>query len=71
MGTGSPINLYQLKMYWDGLVINKEQPKEGILLVEEFNNNLEEMANRMNKLTPPNNSKPYNFKIERHSDKGL
>lgn len=71
VGTGAPIHLYQLKMYWDGLVINGAQPKEGILLVEDFNTNLEEMANQMNKLTPPNKSKPYNFKIERHVDKGL
>lgn len=71
VGTGSPINLYQLKMYWDGLVLSGQQPKEGMLLVEDFNANLEEMANQMNKLSPPNNSKPYNFKIAKHDDKGL
>lgn len=83
VGTGSPIHLYQLKMYWDGLVLQGEQPKEGILLVDDFNTNLEEMANKMNQLPPPyfpnpagnsnspSQSKPYNFKIERHRDKGL
>lgn len=72
VGTGAPIHLYQLKMYWDGLVLDKkEQPSEAILLVEEFPSNLEVMANMMNKLPVPPNSKPYNFKIERLSDKGL
>lgn len=71
VGQGSPIHLYQLKMYWDGLILINQQPKEGILLVEEFNTNLEEMANLMNKLSPPNNSKPYNFKIEKQANKGL
>ncbi len=72
VGTGAPMHLYQLKMYWDGLVLQDEQPKEGILLVENFNTNLEEMANRINtELTPPKKSKPYNLKIERHEDKGL
>jgi len=83
VGTGSPIFLYQLRMYWDGLVLQGEQPKEGILLVDDFNTDLEEMANKMNQLPPPyfptppgsskppTPSKPYNFKIERHKDKGL
>ena len=80
VGTGSPIHLYQLKMYWDGLVLQGEQPKEGILLVEGFSTSLEEMANQMNQLSPPyfpestkpsTQSNPYNLKIERHKDKGL
>ena len=71
VGNGQPLHLYQLKMYWDGLVISNEQPKEAILLVENFNTQLEEMANQMNELTPPKNTKPYNFRVERLKDKGL
>lgn len=71
VGTGSPLDLYQLKMYWDGLVLNGEQPKEGVLLVEDFHTNLEEMSNRMNELSSPKDSKPYNFKIAKHADKKL
>jgi len=71
-GTGSPLHLYQLKMYWDGLVLSGESPREAILLVEDFNRALEEMANQMNSdLTPPDGSEPYDFKIEKHEDKGL
>ncbi len=73
VGEASPINLYQLKMYWDGLVLDKtgEQPKEATLLVEDFSTRIEEMANMMNTLPTPKKTKPYNFKLERHKDKGL
>jgi hypothetical protein len=79
-GTGSPLHLYQLKMYWDGLVIQGEQPKEAILLVDDFATNLEEMANLINQQPPPNlpkatgsptQSNPYNFKLEKHRDRNL
>lgn len=76
VGSGAPIHLYQLKMYWDGLLLDGIQPREAILLVGDYNSTLEEMANLMNTLEPPKlsggiKSKPYNFKIEKHSDKGL
>jgi hypothetical protein len=72
VGSGAPQHLYQLKMYWDGLVIDKkEHPTEAVLLVEEFGATLEQMANMMNQMTPPAGSNPYNFKIERLRDKGL
>jgi len=73
VGKGEPKNLYQLKMYWDGLIINGEQPKEAFLLVEEHNSNLQEMANKMNSMSAPDfatglKSGPYNFIIKNHSD---
>jgi hypothetical protein len=82
VGNGAPLHLYQLKMYWDGLVISGQQPREAFLFVEDFNTNLEEMANQMNKLPSPFfptieegktpvQSKSYNFKIVKHTDKGL
>lgn len=69
--SGAPLDLYQLRMYWDGLVLDGVQPSQAILLVHDFGSTLEEMANTMNKLPPPSGSKPYNFKIERLRDKGL
>ncbi len=71
VGMAQPIHLYQLKMYWDGLVILGEQPSEAVLLAEAFSTAIEEMANLMNTLNPPNSSEAYNFKIEKHKDKGL
>lgn len=82
VGKGSPQHLYQLKMYWDGLVLQGEQPKEGVLLVEDYATNLEQMANLMNQILPPNfpTTKPgariqqsgsYNFIIRKHSEVNL
>ena len=78
VGSGSPIDLYQLKMYWDGLLLAGIQPSEGVLLVEQYSSTLEEMCNlMMEHLTPPSilnknkPSDPYNFKIEKHIDKKL
>lgn len=75
VGTGTPQYLYQLKMYWDGLLIDGYQPKEAILLVEEYPTTLEAMANLMNTLPTPDikgkHSQPYNFKIVKHMDVNL
>ena len=72
VGSAAPLHLYQLKMYWDGLVLGGEEPQEAILLAEDFSTTMEEMANQMNTLEPPTSGgKPYNFMIERHRDKGL
>ena len=72
VGSAHPLHLYQLKMYWDGLVLNGEQPREAVLLVEDFNTALESMANKMNEvLIPPAGSNPYNFKVEKLKDKEL
>ncbi|WP_090084568.1 ATP-binding protein [Lentibacillus persicus] len=79
-GSGEPIHLYQLKMYWDGLVLNNINPSQGILLVQSYNEALADMCETINeKMTPPplggdsNNTSElkYNFKIERHVEKGL
>ncbi len=71
VGTGQPSHLYQLKMYWDGLVLAGEEPREAVLLVEDFPDTLQEMANLMNTRLRPPGKNPYNFKLEKHSDKGL
>ena len=76
VGSAAPIHLYQLKMYWDGLVITGEQPDEAVLLVEDYNSNIEEMANSMNKLAAPlmpdgTQSKQYNFKLTKYSEVNL
>ncbi|OHW61204.1 histidine kinase-, DNA gyrase B-, and HSP90-like ATPase [Andreesenia angusta] len=72
VGTGEPKHLYQLKMYWDGLVNNKDNPDEAILLVEDYDGKLEEMANVMNTFnTIRDGVNPYNFKIMKFSEVGL
>ena len=72
VGAGQPIHLYQLKMYWDGLVLKGEKPDEAILLVGEARSALHEMAKEMNeKLTPPQGTRSYAFRIETLQSKGL
>lgn len=72
VGTGEPKHLYQLKMYWDGLIIENNNPDEAILLVEEYDDKLEKMANIMNTFNPiKEGANPYNFKIMKFSEVGL
>lgn len=71
-GTASPLDLYQLKMYWDGLAIEGKAPHEAVLLCEKYSDVLQHMANEMNsKLSPPDGTSKYNFRIETHGEKGI
>jgi hypothetical protein len=69
---GRPLDLYQLKMYWDGLVINNHNsPKEAWLICESPSDKLQDMADRMNLMTPQKNSNPYKFIIKTIEEVGL
>jgi len=59
-----PQDLYQLKMYWDGLCIAGEYPHEGILLCQDFTTVCEEMVAKMNDLPAPPDSRAYNFTLQ-------
>ena len=51
---GEPLHLYQLKMYWDGLVLDGVQPTEAVLIVPKYTSDLARMAELINdRLTPP------------------
>ena len=80
VGKATPLHLYQLKMYWDGLVLQGIQPTKGILLVESYKSTIKSMAQDMSKfLSPPmikmgEEMKPsgkYYFSVETHSERGL
>lgn len=71
-----PKNLYQLRMYWDGLVLEGIQPTRGILLANGYSDSLQEMVRILNTLPTPNfpdgrPSAPYNFSLATHKDKQL
>ena len=71
-GTGSASDLYQLKMYWDGLVLyNKEPVNKAVLICNQFDAKLQEMANLMNTLPTLPGSEPYDFTVETLKDNGL
>lgn len=71
VGTATPIHLYQLIMYWDGLELNNKTPKQAILLVDDYDSKIEHMTNTINTKLKTLNGKSYNLKIEKHSDRGL
>ena len=52
-GRAEPQNLYQLKMYWDGLVLQGCQPTHGTLLVQNDSSDLKLMLDQMNRLPSP------------------
>ena len=71
-----PQDLYQLKMYWDGLVLEGVQPTHGVLLTPKYNDSIQEMVELMNKLPAPYMpggapSQPYHFLLATHQEKAL
>lgn len=74
---GEPLNLYQMVMYWDGLVHCGNQPTEATLIVSSYSSDLAQMAQQINEShTPPrfpdgSASKPYCLKIATFADKHL
>ena len=75
-GRAEPQNLYQLKMYWDGLVLQGCQPTHGTLLVQNYSSDLKLMLDQMNRLPPPltrdgRPSAPYALDIATHAEKHL
>lgn len=74
---GNPLNLYQLKMYWDALVLSGQSPNRAVLLAEDFTDGMRAMAQTMNeKLHPPKKqngeeSPPYHFELETLTQRGL
>ena len=71
-----PQHLYQLKMYWDGLVLEGIQPTKGTLLVPSYPDSLETMVKLMNDMPTPlfpdgTPSAPYNFSLATLKGKNL
>lgn len=72
----APLNLYQLRMYWDGLVMNGVQPTDGVLIAANYSGNLQKMVDALNLMPPPcfpdgSASKPYNFSLSTLKKKHL
>lgn len=71
-----PQDLYQLRMYWDGLVLSGVQPTRGTLLADSYTDNLKKMMQMMNELPAPNfpdggPSGKYCFTLATLKEKGL
>ena len=62
-----PQDLYQLRMYWDGLVLSGVQPTRGTLVAPSYSDNLQKMLQMVNELPPPNfPDGPSEFEILLH-----
>ena len=75
-GKGEPQDLYQLRMYWDGLVLSGVQPTRGVLLAAGFSEHMAAMVPLLNALPAPlfpdgTPSAPYNFSLATHAEKQL
>ena len=57
----SPQDVYQLRMYWDGLVYNGKKPKKGILLGDFHPESVLKMVDFINKMKDANGN---DYKIE-------
>lgn len=71
-----PLDLYQLRMYWDGLVVSGLQPTEGILIASSCSANLQKMLDQLNQMSPPlfpdgSPSGAYNFSLASLKEKCL
>ena len=71
-----PQDLYQLRMYWDGLVLSGVQPTRGTLVAPSYSDNLQKMLQMVNELPPPNfpdgrPSSKYCFTFSTLVEKGL
>ena len=69
-GRAEPQNLYQLKMYRDGLVLQGCQPTHGTLLVQNYSSDLKLMLDQMNRLPPPASSRGTDGTPRMHSGPG-
>ena len=71
-----PNDVYQLRMYWDGLVVSGVQPTEGVLIATACSAKLQKMVDVINKMPPPflpdgSPSAPYNISLATLKDKRL
>lgn len=63
-------DLYQLKMYWDGCVIDGIKPDEGILIGSYHPQTVKDLLKYVNQMKDSNNNN-YNFVLKEWKDEGI
>jgi Histidine kinase-, DNA gyrase B-, and HSP90-like ATPase len=63
-------DLYQLRMYWDGAVVDGINPTEGILLASDFSNGVDAVMSNLN-ATKDANGNNYHFSKKRWNEEGV
>jgi hypothetical protein len=66
----SPQDVYQLRMYWDGCIIDNHNPVEGILIGSEHPDSVYSLVATVNSMTDANGNN-YNFTIKTWRDEGI
>jgi hypothetical protein len=69
-GQAQPLFIYQLRMYWDGLVLAGEQPHEAIVVCASFIDTHQQMISRINEMSDPGGTH-YNFSLKLWTDFNL
>jgi len=65
-----PIHIYQLKMYWDGLVLAGKNPTKGVLVGANYNDSHQSMVTQINQWNDANGVN-YNFELKRREELDL
>ena len=63
----TPKDVYQLRMYWDGLVFKKIQPNHGIILAKEHPDSVKRMVDYVNSMKDSNGNN-YNIQLKTWND---
>lgn len=66
----TPKDVYQLMMYWDGLIYDGINPKNGILLASEHPNSVKEIIKLVNTRVDDNGDY-YNFSLKTWKEEGI
>jgi len=69
-GKASPLDAYQLRLYWDGLVVDGKQPTAAILVAKEWTTGVQTIANLLNSVADQN-GKQYQFELKKWDDFGI
>ena len=66
----TPQDVYQLKMYWDGCILDNIQPNEGIVIASQHPESVKKLIDQVNTMKDLN-GKNYNFKLKTWRDEGI
>lgn len=69
-GKASPLDVYQLRMYWDGIVVDGKQPAAAILVAKEWTTGAKTVMNFVNSLTD-RNGKNYQLEFKKWDHFGI
>lgn len=70
MGSAKVLDVYQLLMYWDGLVEEGQSPYEGILIAEEIPTNVVKSIAHINSKKDKQGN-DYNFSWKKPQNYGI